>query len=126
MASEVHYAGFASNHVEGYVMQPGYFLASHENCVRVSATMTPDYAPGLEKIICQGTLYNYAGVVGIVYENVDVSKGAMPGSVVTSGLVYRDRVFNPIGGELTEDDITMLEDAGIVFVDEKPSIERLY
>jgi hypothetical protein len=43
-----------------------------------------------------GSKYVPAGAlisgVGLLYEDVDVSTGAMPGSVVTNGIVYEDRL----------------------------------
>lgn len=81
----------------------GFFLA-HEECVRETRTMpasgdlvttTDDGA----KYIKMGLAYpsNDGNAIGIVYEDVDVSTGAMPGSVVTKGLVVEDRL--PITGQ---------------------------
>jgi hypothetical protein len=41
-----------------------------------------------------GTAYpsNDANAIGLTYEDVDVTTGNMPGSVVTKGIVYEDRL----------------------------------
>lgn len=81
---------------QGKVYAPGYFLA-HEECVRktyqmaqASATTAADGS----KYVKMGTVYpsNDASAIGIVYEDVDVTSGDMPGSVVTKGVVYEDRL----------------------------------
>lgn len=79
----------------GKVYAPGYFLA-HEECERVTAQFPQTGATN-----ANGKLYWKAGsfypengnnVVGITYEDVDVTSGNMPGSVVTKGVVYQDRL----------------------------------
>lgn len=46
------------------------------------------------KYVPMGTAYptNDGNAIGIVYENVDVTSGDMPGSVVTKGTVYEDKL----------------------------------
>lgn len=74
--------------------EPGFFLA-HEECTRVTKTMSQSgsyvvtKADG-SKYVPMGTIFpaNGATAVGIVYEDVDVSSGDMPGSVVIAGQVY--------------------------------------
>ena len=45
------------------------------------------------KYIPMGTVFKVSGtVIGIVYEDVDVTTGDMPCSVVTKGVVYEDRL----------------------------------
>lgn len=82
---------------EGQVYAPGWFLANNEDCTRetrqiaqVSATTGENGA----KYVKMGTVWpsNDTYAVGIVYEDVDVSTGDMPGSVVTAGTVYEDRL----------------------------------
>lgn len=80
----------------GAVYAPGWFLA-HEECVRktyeISDTgVTADANGG--KHVKMGTLYpsGDANAIGIVYEDVDVTAGNMPGSVVTKGVVYEERL----------------------------------
>lgn len=81
---------------KGATYAPGYFLA-HEECVRETrefaqsgATTTTEGA----KYWPMGTAYpsNDGNAIGITYEDVDVSSGNMPGSVVTKGVVYEDRL----------------------------------
>lgn len=82
---------------QGVIYAPGHFLA-HEECVRktreiaqnsalVQTTETGKYVP-------MGTAYptNDGNAVGILYEDVDVTDGNMPGSVVLSGVVIEDRL----------------------------------
>ena len=87
---------FIGSGEKGVVYAPGYFLA-HEECERKTkeftqamATTTADGA----KYVPMGTAYpsNDANAIGIVYEDVDVTTGDMPGSVVLSGVVYEDRL----------------------------------
>ena len=80
----------------GKFYQPGYFLA-HEECVRKTYQMAQEDAETRAdgaKYIPMGTIYpaNDATAVGIVYEDVDVTTGDMPGSVVLKGVVYEDRL----------------------------------
>ena len=79
----------------GLVYAPGYFLA-HEECERVTAQFPQTGATN-----ANGKLYWKAGsfypengnnVTGITYEDVDVTSGNMPGSVVKKGVVYEDRL----------------------------------
>lgn len=77
---------------------PGYFLA-HEECVRETKEASQNSA--LVKTEANGTKYlpmgtaypsNDGNAIGIVYEDVDVSTGNMPCSVVTKGIVIEDRL----------------------------------
>ena len=77
---------------------PGYFLAS-EDCTRETVQVLPSHAQVVT--MANGSKYVPAGAVvpsndgnakGILYEDVDVSTGAMPGSLVTRGIVYEDRL----------------------------------
>lgn len=114
----------------GKVYAPGYFLA-HEECVRktyeISATGA-ETADNGGKYVPMGTLYSITtgtgndavtDYIGLVYEDVDVSTGNMPGSVVTKGVVYEDRLPD----ELTNAAKTALEAKGFVFVTE-PTVTR--
>ena len=80
------------------VFAPGYFLAADaENCIRETREMKQTDATTLSdgtKIVKMGTAYpaNDATAEGIVYEDIDVTSGDMPGSVVTKGIVYEDRL----------------------------------
>lgn len=81
---------------EGLVYAPGYFLA-HEECERKTrqiAQAGATTAANGAKYVKMGTVYpaNDATAEGIVYEDVDVTTGDMPGSVVLKGVVYEDRL----------------------------------
>ena len=109
----------------GTVYAPGWFLA-HEECVRetreiqqTGATTAPDGS----KYVKMGTPFpaNGATAIGFVYEDVDVTTGNMPGSVVTSGVVIESRL--PV--TLAEAAKTALEGKGFTFVTEA-SVTRPY
>lgn len=101
---------------QGIAYAPGYFLA-HEECERktrqISATGATTAANGA-KYVKAGTPYpaNDATAVGIVYEDVDVTTGNMPGSVVLQGVVYENRL--PV--TLASAAKTALEGKGFRFV----------
>jgi len=81
----------------GQTYAPGWFLKNNEQCTRetrqIPASGATTAANG-SKYVKMGTVYpsNDANAVGIVYEDVDVSTGNMPGSVVTKGEVYENRL----------------------------------
>jgi len=87
---------FITNKTEGKEYAPGYFL-DHEECVRktteIPASMAVTAADG-SKYVPMGVAYpsNDGNAVGIVYEDVDVTSGNMPGSVVYKGRVIEDRL----------------------------------
>lgn len=77
---------------------PGYFLASAE-CERQTIQVAQNHAAVVTT--ADGGKYVPAGAVipanggsakGILYEDVDVTTGAMPGSIVTKGTIYEDRL----------------------------------
>lgn len=75
--------------------EAGYFLVDNEDCTRLTKTIPANHAQVIThadgtKIVPAGAIFpaNGATAVGIVYEDVDVTNGAMPGSVVTRGNVY--------------------------------------
>lgn len=84
----------------GEVYAPGWFLA-HEECVRktktISATGVTADAYG-HKHVKMGKIWPSAdaNAVGILYEDVDVTAGDMPGSVVMSGVVYEGRLADAV------------------------------
>lgn len=110
---------------QGTVYAPGYFLA-HEECVRetreIPQTGATTAADG-SKYVKMGTPFpaNGATAIGLVYEDVDVTTGNMPGSVVTSGVVIESRL--PV--TLAEAAKTALEGKGFTFVTE-PAVTRPY
>lgn len=81
---------------KGLVYAPGWFL-SHEECVRQTQEIAQSGATTTAeggKYVKMGTPWpsNDANCVGLVYEDVDVTTGNMPGSVVMKGRVYEDRL----------------------------------
>lgn len=85
---------------QGKVYAPGWFLA-HEECVRETREIPQSGASETAeggKYVPMGTVYpsNDSNAIGIVYEDVDVTTGNMPGSVVTKGIIIEDRL--PITG----------------------------
>ena len=86
------------NATKGATYNSGHFLA-HEECVRETREISASSA--LVSTSESGSKYMRAGVaypsndgnaIGIVYEDVDLSTGNMPGSVVTKGVVYDARL----------------------------------
>lgn len=116
---------FISEKESGTVYQAGWFLASAD-CRRetreISATGATTGANG-GKYQKMGTFYpanNSSTVVGILYEDVDVTTGNMAGSVVTKGVVYLDRLpVAPATGVQAA-----LEAKGFTFVASAPTVTR--
>ena len=109
---------------QGKTYAPGWFLA-HEECERKTREMTQAMATTAAdgaKYVKMGTVYpaNGATAVGIVYEDVDVTTGNMPGSVVLKGVVYEDRL--PVA--LDNAAKTALEGKGFTFVTAAPTVTR--
>ena len=107
------------------VYAPGYFLA-HEECERKTKTIPQSLATTAAdgtKYVKMGTPFpsNDGSCVGIVYEDVDVTTGAMPGSVVTKGVVIEGRL--PV--ELASAAKTALTGLGFTFETEG-SVTRPY
>lgn len=105
---------------------PGFFLAEAE-CSRETRTIAQNHAQvvtsGSAKHVPAGAFWpanNSSTVKGIVYEDVDVSSGAMPGSVVTKGVVYLDRLpASPESGVQSA-----LEGLGFKFYATAPAVSR--
>ena len=118
---------FIKNQADTRITAPGWFLVHPEDCHRetrqISATgASTDYNGA--KYVKMGTVYpsNDANAIGIVYEDVDVSSGDMPGSVVTSGTVYLDRLPTAPAGAAQ----TALEGLGFTFIATSPTVTRPY
>lgn len=82
---------------QGQTYAPGWFLVTDEDCVRKTRQIAQSGATTTAeggKYVKMGTIYpaNDATAEGIVYEDVDVTTGDMPGSVVLKGVVYEDRL----------------------------------
>lgn len=104
---------------KGVTYAPGWFLADNEDVTRQTREIKQSGAKTADnggKYVPMGTVYpsNDSSAEGIVYEDVDVTTGNMPGSVVTSGKVYKNRL--PVS--LESDAQTALEAKGFVFFEE--------
>lgn len=118
---------FIGNGTQGNVYAPGWFLA-HEECERKTRQINQNHAQVVtgadgSKHVPAGAFYpanNSSTVVGIVYEDVDVTTGNMPGSVVLKGVVYLDRL--PAAPESGVQ--SALEGKGFTFVATSPSVTR--
>lgn len=106
---------------------PGYFLINgDEECVRETRELPQSLATTLSdgrKIVKMGTFFpenSSSTVVGIVYEDIDVTSGAMPGSVVTKGNVYLDRLPESPGSGVQ----LALEGKGFTFKASAPDVVR--
>ena len=117
------------NDKTGKVYAPGWFLA-HEECVRETYEIAQEGAISDNggKYVKMGTLYtvttevegeDVTDYIGFVYEDVDVTSGNMPGSVVTKGVVYEDR----LPAELASAAKSALVAKGFVFITE-PAVTR--
>lgn len=121
---------FISATDKGVVYAPGYFLATaDEEAVRETKEIPG--TGGLVTVNADGSKYVKAGTVypsndgnaiGIVYEDVDVTSGNMPGSIVTKGNVYTNRLAVTIADAAK----TALVAAGFKFIDSEPAVTRPY
>ena len=116
---------FIQNDTSSTVYAAGYFLG-HEECKRETKTIPQSMATTASngtKYVKMGTPFpsNDGSCVGIVYEDVDVTTGAMPGSVVTAGTVIEDRL--PVALESTAK--TALAALGFTFKTDE-SVTRPY
>ena len=118
---------FIASKTDSTVYAPGWFLA-HEECERKTRQINQNHAQVVtgsdgSKHVPMGAFYpaNASGTVeGIVYEDVDVTTGNMPGSVVLSGTVYLDRLpAAPASGVQSA-----LEAKGFKFVEQSPAVTR--
>ena len=95
---------FIADGVKRPSYQPGWFLAEDEGCVRITKTIPAtgthvSTAADGAKYAKMGTFISSLG--GILYEDVDLSTGAMPGSIVVAGHYYADRVIGTVSGVAT-------------------------
>lgn len=86
---------FIGEDKKGFVYAPGWFLADDEGCTRITATIAADgeYVTTTDDgavVALGGTFIDDLG--GILYEDVDLSNGDAPGSIVVAGKYYGDRV----------------------------------
>ena len=86
---------------EGKKWEAGWFLA-HEECERKTREIPQSLATTVDgkKYVKAGTPFpsNDGSCEGFVYEDVDVTIGNMPGSVVLSGTVIKDRLPVELAG----------------------------
>lgn len=109
---------------KGRIHAAGWFLANPENCERRTRQMSADKGVSGDygtKYIPMGTVYpaNDSTAEGIVYEDVEVTNGDMPGSVVLSGTVYENRL--PVA--IADAAKTALTAKGFKFITE-PTVTR--
>ena len=112
------------NESQGLVRADGWFLA-HEECERKTRQVTQSMATTVNgrKYVPMGSFYpanNSSTVECIVYEDVDVTTGDMPASVVTKGVIYLDRL--PAAPESGVQ--SALEGKGFTFIANSPSAVR--
>lgn len=106
----------------GRVFQAGYFMESEVGLVRKTRQIKADGATaiGAEKYVLAGTLFTGDdGEKGIVYEDVNVTSGDMPGSVVLAGRVYASLL-----PEETKSGIE--DDPNFTAIDTMPPVTRPY
>jgi len=84
---------------KGYGWNAGHFLVDDETCIRKTMTIAANHAQVVtrdngRKVVPAGAVIpaNGATAKGILFEDIDVTEGAMPGSVVIEGTVYGDRL----------------------------------
>lgn len=120
---------------QGTVYAPGFFLANgDEGVVRETrqAKQADATTVGTTKYVKMGTLYSettgegqeaVTEYIGLYYEDVDVTEGDMPASIVTgNAVVYEDR----LPAELASAAKTALEAKGFTFVATAPAVTRPY
>lgn len=103
----------------------GHFLLDDEECLRVTKTISASHAQVVtradgSKYVPAGAIFpsNSSSATGIVYEDIDVTAGDAPGSVVVKGVVVESALPTAIGSDAK----TALTD--IVFVPSFPAINR--
>lgn len=106
---------------------PGWFLESEVGVVCKTRQISQTGATTADnggKYVKMGTVWpsNDTNAVGIVYEDVDVTTGDMPGSVVLAGRVYEDRLPVTLAAAAK----TALEAKGFTFIATSPAVTRPY
>lgn len=82
----------------GTIFEAGWFLVNNEDCTRETAQIAANHAQAVTRngrtIVPMGAVIpaNGSTAKGILYEDIDVTDGAAPGSIVTEGVVYGDRL----------------------------------
>lgn len=112
---------------KGRTYAPGWFLESEVGVVRKTRQISQTGATTADnggKYVKMGTVWpsNDTNAVGIVYEDVDVTTGDMPGSVVLAGRVYEDRLPVTLAAAAK----TALAASGFTFIATSPAVARPY
>lgn len=112
---------------KGRAFAPGWFLESETGAVRKTRQIGQEGAETGEnggRYVPMGTVWpaNDSSAEGLVYEDIDVTTGDMPGSVVLAGRVYEDR----LPAALAEEARTALAGKGFTFISESPAVTRPY
>ena len=120
---------FIGETVKGVTYAPGYFLAHNdEGVTRETKEIPVSLATVLNdgsKYVKMGTAFpsNDGNCIGVLYEDVDVTTGNMPGSVVTANAeIYEDRL--PVA--LVDAAKTALAAKGFKFIATAPAVVRPY
>ena len=84
---------------KGYGWNAGHFLVNDETCIRQTMTIAANHAQAVtrddgRKVVPAGAVIpaNGATAKGILFEDIDVTEGAKPGSVVIAGTIYGNRL----------------------------------
>ena len=84
---------------KGYGWAAGHFLVDDETCIRETMTIAANHAQVVtrdngRKVVPAGAVIpsNDGNAKGILFEDIDVTEGAKPGSVVIGGTVYEDKL----------------------------------
>ena len=87
-----------NSYSNGTAFGAGFFLVDDENCTRETMTIAANHSQAASingrTVVPMGAVIpaNGSTAKGILYEDIDVTNGAAPGSVVTEGKVYEDRL----------------------------------
>lgn len=114
----------------GTTYAPGYFLAYNDESVTRETRQMAQNSAFVQttedgKYVPMGTAYptNDGNAIGLVYEDVDVTVGDMPCSIITGNAeVYEDRL--PVA--LADAAKTALQAKGFKFIATAPAVERPY
>lgn len=84
---------------KGYGWNAGHFLVDDETCIRQTMTIAANHAQKVTRdngriVVPAGAVIpsNDGNAKGILFEDIDVTEGAKPGSVVVDGTVYEDKL----------------------------------
>lgn len=112
---------FIRNNVNGRGFEAGFFMESEVGLVRKTRQIKAAGAEtiGDEKYVLAGTLYSDGGETGIVYEDVCVTSGDMPGSVVLAGRVYGDMIPSATKSGIEDND-------SFTIIENRPTVTRPY